>query len=158
MRTDDLLSIKEQFYTNANRLVAILCNHQRSVPKGYETQMATMKDQLDKLQGELKALKGKSEKYGDKKLPTDKQKRADAAAKLETRIKNHEAKMAMKDDNKTVALGTSKINYMDPRITVSWCKEKEVPIERVFNKSLLVKFPWAMEMPTSWRFDEQAQN
>ena len=26
------------------------------------------------------------------------------------------------DNNKLVALGTSKINYMDPRITVAWCK------------------------------------
>ena len=27
-----------------------------------------------------------------------------------------------KEDNKSVALGTSRINYMDPRITISWCK------------------------------------
>ena len=26
-----------------------------------------------------------------------------------------------KEDLKNVALGTSKINYMDPRITVAWC-------------------------------------
>jgi DNA topoisomerase-1 len=35
--------------------------------------------------------------------------------KLEVDIRN-------KDDNKEVALGTSKINYMDPRISVAWCK------------------------------------
>lgn len=39
--------------------------------------------------------------------------------------------MRVKDDLKTVALGTSKINYMDPRITVAWCKLHEVPIEKV---------------------------
>jgi hypothetical protein len=39
--------------------------------------------------------------------------------------------MRIKDDLKTVALGTSKINYMDPRITVAWCKLHEVPIEKV---------------------------
>ena len=32
----------------------------------------------------------------------------------------------MKEDLKTVALGTSKINYLDPRISVSWCKRHEV--------------------------------
>lgn len=36
-----------------------------------------------------------------------------------------------KEDLKTVALGTSKINYLDPRITVAWCKRSEVPIEKV---------------------------
>ena len=32
----------------------------------------------------------------------------------------------VKEDLKTVALGTSKINYLDPRITVAWCKLHEV--------------------------------
>lgn len=39
--------------------------------------------------------------------------------------------MQTKDDMKTIALGTSKINYLDPRITVAWCKRHEVPIEKV---------------------------
>ncbi|KAF9620094.1 hypothetical protein IFM89_010744 [Coptis chinensis] len=36
-----------------------------------------------------------------------------------------------KEDLKTVALDTSKINYLDPRISVAWCKRHEVPIEKV---------------------------
>ena len=47
-----------------------------------------------------------------------------------------------KEDLKTVALGTSKINYLDPRITIAWCKRQEVPMEKIFNKSLLSKFHW----------------
>ena len=39
--------------------------------------------------------------------------------------------MRIKDELKTVALGTSKINYMDPRITIAWCKKHDVPIEKV---------------------------
>jgi DNA topoisomerase-1 len=65
--------------------------------------------------------------------------------KLEERIENAKGKITLKDDSKTVALGTSKINYMDPRISVAWCKRKDVPIEKVFAKTLLQKFPWAME-------------
>lgn len=42
-----------------------------------------------------------------------------------------ERDMESKEDLKTVALGTSKINYMDPRITVAWCKRHEVPIQKV---------------------------
>jgi len=75
-------------------------------------------------------------------------------AKIETRVKNYDAKIAVKEDTKQVALGTSKINYMDPRITVAWCKSKEVPIEKIFSKALLQKFPWAMEVPSTWRFDK----
>ena len=110
-----------------------------------------------------------------------------------------------KEELKTVALGTSKINYLDPRITVAWwvlrsgccsmlvlrsagrartaaaaapparpgsrrlhtpghppdipprssprrCKRNEVPIEKVFNKSLLTKFLWAMDVEPGFRF------
>jgi DNA topoisomerase-1 len=58
----------------------------------------------------------------------------------------------IKEDLKTVALGTSKINYLDPRITVAWCKRHEVPIEKIFNKSLLAKFGWAMDVDPEFRF------
>lgn len=58
----------------------------------------------------------------------------------------------VKEDLKTVALGTSKINYMDPRITIAWCKRSEVPIEKIFNKSLLSKFHWCMEEDPEFRF------
>ena len=46
--------------------------------------------------------------------------------------------MRNKDENKSVALGTSKINYMDPRVTVSWCKRNEVPIDKVRATGVLL--------------------
>ena len=58
-----------------------------------------------------------------------------------------------RDENKEVALGTSKINYMDPRITVAWCKRHEVPIEKIFSRTLRNRFNWAMSAPTTWRFE-----
>ena len=57
-----------------------------------------------------------------------------------------------KRDNAEVSLGTSKINYMDPRITISWCKRNEVPIEKLFPKTLLKKFAWAMSNDPEWNF------
>ena len=48
--------------------------------------------------------------------------------------------MQSKESLKTVSLGTSKINYLDPRITVAWCKKHEVPIEKIYTKVLLDKF------------------
>ena len=71
---------------------------------------------------------------------------AEKIRKLELDIRN-------KDDNKEVALGTSKINYCDPRISVAWCKRSEVPIERVFPKTLRDKFVWALNVPPDWKFE-----
>lgn len=51
--------------------------------------------------------------------------------KKEQQLRKIAHEMAQKDDLKTVALGTSKINYMDPRISVAWCKKHDVPIEKV---------------------------
>jgi DNA topoisomerase-1 len=77
------------------------------------------------------------------------------AARLERKraaLAKAELQRTIKEDLKTVALGTSKINYMDPRITIAWCKRNEVPIERIFNKSLLSKFFWAMDVGMDFRF------
>lgn len=53
------------------------------------------------------------------------------------KIEKMQRDMRTKEDLKTVALGTSKINYLDPRITVAWCKRHEVPIEKVLAASLV---------------------
>ncbi|KAL0374396.1 UNVERIFIED_CONTAM: DNA topoisomerase 1 alpha [Sesamum radiatum] len=73
-------------------------------------------------------------------------------AQTNAKIEKMERDKETKEDLKTVALGTSKINYLDPRITVAWCKRHEVPIEKIFNKSLLAKFAWAMDVDPSFRF------
>ena len=57
-------------------------------------------------------------------------------------IKKLELDIRNRDENKEVALGTSKINYMDPRISVAWCKRCDVPIDKVFAKTLRDKFNW----------------
>ena len=41
---------------------------------------------------------------------------------------------------------------MDPRITAAWCKKVELPIEKVFQKTLLDKFPWAMKEASTFKF------
>lgn len=73
-------------------------------------------------------------------------------AKKKEQLGRLQVQSKSKDALKTVALGTSKINYLDPRITVAWCKRSEVPIEKIFNKSLLSKFHWAMECPPDFGF------
>lgn len=55
---------------------------------------------------------------------------------------------ALQEENKTIALSTSKLNYLDPRISVAWCKRHEVPVEKVYNTTQRAKFRWAIEMAT----------
>lgn len=50
------------------------------------------------------------------------------------------------------ALSTSKMNYLDPRITVAWCKRNSVPVQAVFSKALQDRFAWALDCPPSFRF------
>merc|ERR1712087_4208 len=160
------------FYNQCNMQVAILCNHQRSVSKTHSEQLEKMdqqiqdvKDAIDELQEELDIKQGKKKKRKKKKKKKDedgtptKKKREKTEEQLINQLKKkkemlrkRELKKAMKEDNKEVALGTSKINYMDPRITVAWAKKMEVPIEKLFNRSLLDKFPWAMQSNTKYNF------
>ncbi|KAJ2848543.1 DNA topoisomerase 1, partial [Coemansia erecta] len=72
--------------------------------------------------------------------------------KLTERIKNIELDKIEKDENKTTALSTSKLNYIDPRISIAWCKKYGVPIEKIFNKTLREKFTWALGVDADWTF------
>lgn len=49
---------------------------------------------------------------------------ADKKGKILERLKDQLKKLELqetdRDENKTIALGTSKLNYLDPRITVAW--------------------------------------
>lgn len=68
-----------------------------------------------------------------------------AIAKEKERLNRLENLMRIKDDTKAVSLGTSKINYIDPRIVVSFAKKEGIPINKIYTASVVKKFPWAME-------------
>ncbi|KAF2229181.1 putative DNA topoisomerase 1 [Viridothelium virens] len=236
------LSIPEKVkdYNDANRKVAILCNHKRTVTAGHAGQMEKMQDKInglrfeqwrirqmmldldpkekkrrgaeffelpEDLQGEdwvknhhaalveeqrqkiTKKFEKDNEKLkanGEKELKqkelkermevaTDLEKKfkrelktgkveaegkgvniekLDARVeKLDERIRNMSTQAEDKDANKEVALGTSKINYIDPRLTVVFSKKFDVPIERFFSKTLRDKFKWAIEsVDEDWDF------
>jgi len=101
---------------------------------------------------ELKALQKDAKDKAEAKSTTKIERLKNAAKKLRERKKQIELSLKMKEELKTVSLGTSKINYMDPRITVAWCKAFEVPVEKMFPKALLEKFGWAMEVAPEFRF------
>ncbi|QUC19682.1 uncharacterized protein UV8b_03923 [Ustilaginoidea virens] len=75
--------------------------------------------------------------------------------KIDDRIKMLETQADDREGNKEVALGTSKINYIDPRLTVVFSKKFDVPIEKFFSKTLRDKFRWAIksvEDADDWEF------
>lgn len=72
--------------------------------------------------------------------------------KLKIKVERLEQVLRKREDNMGIATTTSKTNYNDPRITVAWCKRVEVPIEKIFPKTLLDKFNWAMGVESNWTF------
>jgi len=75
--------------------------------------------------------------------------------KINGRINVLELQSADREGNKEVALGTSKINYIDPRLTVVFAAKANVPIEKFFSKTLRDKFKWAIESvgdDETWEF------
>ncbi|OWR41552.1 topoisomerase 1B [Danaus plexippus plexippus] len=152
--TDPDATIPEKIlaYNRANRAVAILCNHQRAVPKGHSKSMEALKekiqakrDQVDEAEADYRDA-AKAAKRGSvkEKLACDKKKKA--LERLKEQLKKLELQETDRDENKTIALGTSKLNYLDPRISVSWCKKHGVPIEKIYNKTQRDKFRWAIDM------------
>jgi len=107
---------------------------------------------MEKMDGDLEGIKTKlSEKQkelkGQKKGDKD-PKKIDALKRqietLEMRLKKKEIGKVDKEENKTIALSTSKLNYLDPRISAQWCKMHNVPLSRVYNKTQQSKFKWAI--------------
>lgn len=87
-----------------------------------------------------KAVKSK----GGNKAELEKKKKA--VERAMEQLNKLETQAVDKEENKTIALGTSKLNYLDPRISVAWCKKFDVPLEKVYTKTHRDKFRWAIEM------------
>ncbi|XP_063376483.1 DNA topoisomerase I, mitochondrial [Cydia fagiglandana] len=152
--TDGDASIPEKIlaYNRANRAVAVLCNHQRAVPKGHSKSMEALKekiqvkrDQVDEAEQECRDA-AKAAKRGSAKERINHDKKKKALERLKEQLKKLELQETDRDENKTIALGTSKLNYLDPRISVAWCKKHGVPIEKIYNKTQRDKFRWAIDM------------
>lgn len=103
----------------------------------------TRKDYLEEIKtGVVRATKGSSVSSLKSKVET-----------VENRIVNTSYQLKDKEDNSEVSLGTSKMNYIDPRLTVVFAKKFNVPIEKLFTKTLRDKFNWAIESTDeNWRF------
>lgn len=147
------------FFQQCSVQVAILCNHQRSIPKSHANQMEKIAKQVTDTEEEIKELKdhikrlnqgkvpkkrGKDEKGEDKKeFSTNIDVCERKITALRDRIRKLEIKKKERDSTKEVSTSTSKVNYIDPRITISWCKENGVDAKKIFPKTMRNKFCWA---------------
>lgn len=88
--------------------------------------------------------------------------------KYDKTIAKQKLALTDRDEGKEISLGTSKMNYLDPRITFvspaahsdptdvigrfAWCKKFGVPVEKFFPKTLIEKFSWAAEVDEDFEF------
>ncbi|KAI9679980.1 MAG: DNA topoisomerase 1 [Caeruleum heppii] len=239
MKSEGTIPERVKDYNEANRKVAILCNHKRTVGAGHAGQMEKMtekinglkyekwrvkqmmididskmkkkkgpeyfkldedldeewvlqhqaflvKEQREKIEKKFqkeneklvaegeKEMKGKelverlevADELEKKFKKENKTKKVEAEGKgptiekMEVRLEKLDQRISTmlvqaedKESNKEVALGTSKINYIDPRLTVVFSKKFNVPIEKFFSKTLREKFDWAMKsVDKNWTF------
>ncbi len=125
-------------FNQANTAVALLCNHQKSGNSSID-------NLLDKIDERLKELKKKKQKYQEKKAH-------DKVKNVEAKIKSLKLKKETKLKMKNVSLGTSKNNYIDPRIIFAFIKKFEIPPEKLFTKVLIKRFEWASKVDADYRF------
>lgn len=133
-------------YNRANRAVAILCNHQRSVPKTFAKSMENLQKKIEtkresilEAEKNYKDLKKEAKKSGSAAAKygviskTSKTllhtiiifriaagKKEKQVEKLKEQLMKLEVQATDREENKEIALGTSKLNYLDPRISVAW--------------------------------------
>lgn len=152
----DSVAAKILSYNRANRAVAVLCNHQRAVPKTFAKSMENMQNKIDSKKKEIKQvkkdIKGVKADYKATKTAKDRtlyEKKKKLLSRLEEQLMKLEVQATDKDENKEISLGTSKLNYLDPRISIAWCKKNDVPMEKIYNKTQRDKFRWAIDMATA---------
>lgn len=122
-------------FNYANTQVALLCNHQKGISKNFD-------DQIDKIKDRIKQLRKK------KTTAKSKEKQNTYANKITLEKSKLETKTKMKN----VSLGTSKTNYIDPRIIMAFSKKFNFPLEKLFTKTLLARFEWATYVDKNYQF------
>lgn len=130
-RINYLMSI----FNQANTAVALLCNHQKNV----STDIVKAVEKIDDM----------IKQYKEKKLKT---KNKDKIKLIDAKIITLKMKKQTKIQMKNVSLGTSKNNYIDPRIIFAFIKKYNIPEDKLFNKALISRFEWASKIAADYRF------
>ena len=150
-------------YDEANKEVAILCNHQKGVSKNHDATMAKLLEKKEAMKAELKEASGAAVariKCGAVHAPRSFACCADADRTRQGALGDSgpqhgvprvaQERVARHQQNQlsgpSVRFGARLFETLsaDARpwcsISVAWCKQHEVPIEKIYTKVLLEKF------------------
>lgn len=141
LHEDEKLNYLISVFNQANTAVALLCNHQKNVSSNLDGQIDKYNEQIKKLQSKKIKLKKSKSKSKTEKLN-----------KIASKIKIIKMKKDTKLMMKNVSLGTSKMNYIDPRIIFAFIKKYNIPKEKIFNDKLLTRFKWASDVKSNYKF------
>jgi len=128
-------SEKIKSFENANILVANVLNHQRSIPKSSEKSIKKIETEIKEFEKELKTSTGKTKET------------------IKNKLENKKELLDSKNNLKSIAISTSRTNYIDPRLVVAWCKKYELDLKKIYTPILQRKFKWAIDtIDSKWDY------
>jgi len=137
---DDKISLLLDEFNRANAKVAILCNHQKNVNKSNTKQLDRINEMIKKQKRALRKAK---------KSPA---KNAEKIVLISSKLRRLRAKKEMSIEMKNVSIGTSRQNYIDARIALSFMLRHNIPVEKLFTKALQERFAWAFNVDENFKF------
>lgn len=137
---DDKINLLLDDFNKANAKVAYLCNHQKNITQSTNKQLEHLNEMISNARKKLTKEKKKKKKNPER------------IAKMEETLRKLKAKKTLKTELKNLSMGTSKASYIDPRLSISFIKKHEIPIDKVFSKALQEKFKWAMDVDDNFVF------
>ena len=130
---------KKKAFVDANIVVAKALNHIKTIAKGAAASLENAKQQLKDLEKELK-----EKKKGNRSTES-----------LEKRVQAKKDQIDSKNKLNAIATSTSLTNYIDPRLVTAWCKAHDIPVDKVYTKTLYNKFKWAIDdTGPDWDYEE----
>ncbi|MBA3750960.1 MAG: hypothetical protein H0X03_08765 [Nitrosopumilus sp.] len=118
-----------------------MCNHQKNINKSGNKKIENINEKIKKQKLNIIKEQRKKPKKNPEKIK-----------KMKENLKKLKSKKSLMVELKNISLGTSKVNYIDPRITVSFLKKHNIPVEKIFQKTLQEKFRWAFDMDENFVF------
>ena len=117
----------------ANLEAAKIANHKKKIAPNFEERLAKKEQALREL---------------EKKL----QERSEQGKSVETtakRLEKTKRDIELTKETKEYNLGTSLKSYIDPMAYVTWAKQVDFSVEKIYPKTLQKKYSWALGTPCS---------
>ena len=154
---------KIKIFKEANILVAEKLNHRKTPTESAKQSIKKKKQKLKELKETLRQKKKQNQAELEQarqvlntastpkrkqslknRIKRLKEKHQKQIARLEERIKKLEFQIDLQSRTFDLNLGTSLSAYVNPRVVFSWAKEVELELNKIYTKSNLEKYKWAI--------------